>query len=509
MRLPVIKGLTLVLASAVACGDGTTGVANTALIITTVQIGASSRSILAGESVGLTATARNAAGGTVSNAAIAWSTSDAAVATVSNAGLVLGLSAGAVAITASASNAATPTPATAVESVFVAAVDKTITTVQVSAPSGSIFVDQSVTLTTVAKNAAGTLITDVSYTWTTSNASVATVTSAGVVTGVAPGTVSISAAATNAATSTPVSGSQSLDVQPVTLTSRVGHVMAFDEARNKLLLFGGIGAEGGLPRGDRGSTWTWDGSTWTRVATAGPAPRYLASMVYDAARQRVVLFGGQSGVFPNGTVLGDTWEWDGTAWAQKATTGPSARFHYTLAYDRVRQRVVVYGGFIPPNTQLRDIWEWNGTTWTQSSVSGADGIPVAAMYDEVGNVMAFYSTTSSGAVVMDTWNGTSLTRSATAGPGCALTQAELASAGAAGILYVGACGSTSGLSTWRWNGAAWASLGGTQPDYRINAAAAYDRTRSRLVLFGGAIDGVAPDRSDTWEFDGTTWVRKQ
>ena len=144
--------------------------------------------------------------------------------------------------------------------------------------------------------------------------------------------------------------------EPVALTARHGHAMVYDEARHQLLLFGGTGTEGTSPSGDRSSTWKWDGATWTRIATTGPSPRYLSAITYDAARQRVVLHGGQAGVFPNITYLSDTWEWDGVSWTQKATTGPSARVHQTIAFDRGRGRVVLYGGFTPTTQQeLGDI----------------------------------------------------------------------------------------------------------------------------------------------------------
>ena len=44
----------------------------------------------------------------------------------------------------------------------------------------------------------------------------------------------------------------------------------------------------------------------------GPSVRAAHVMAYDSARQRVVLFGG--GVGPDR--LGDTWEWDGKQWVQ-------------------------------------------------------------------------------------------------------------------------------------------------------------------------------------------------
>lgn len=301
----------------------------------------------------------------------------------------------------------------------------------------------------------------------------------------------------------------------LSLTSRVGHSMAYDEAHHQLLLFGGIGAEGSLGSGDRGSTWSWNGQSWTLLTTAGPSPRYLASMVYDAGRQRVVLYGGESGVFPSNTVLSDTWEWDGTAWSRVATTGPGTRVHQSMAYDRSRGRVVLYGGYnTATNSELRDIWEWNGTTWTQqSATTAAELIARGIGYDERANVLALYSVRASGSdIVTDVWNGTSLTRRAGAAPSCFPAPSMLVSLGSSRgglFFYSGSCGASENTpESWRWDGTTWTRVTGAQPDFRITAAMAYDRDRDRVVLFGGEVGQNQPNLADTWEFDGTTWARR-
>ena len=114
--------------------------------------------------------------------------------------------------------------------------------------------------------------------------------------------------------------------------------MAYDTASATVVLFGGYPGNGGSNLGD---TWEWDGATWIQRATTGPAPRSAAAMAYDTARSRIVLFGGTP---VGGGYHGDTWEWDGTAWAQVATTGPSPRSRHAMAYDAARGRVVVFGG---------------------------------------------------------------------------------------------------------------------------------------------------------------------
>ena len=68
--------------------------------------------------------------------------------------------------------------------------------------------------------------------------------------------------------------------------------------------------------------------------------------------------------------LGDTWEWNGASWSQRSATGPSARSHHAMVYDRHRGRTVLFGGFGWPAGSLGDTWEWNGSTWTRVATSG-------------------------------------------------------------------------------------------------------------------------------------------
>jgi hypothetical protein len=70
----------------------------------------------------------------------------------------------------------------------------------------------------------------------------------------------------------------------------------------------------------------------------------------------VILFGGYVG----NAKLSDTWEWDGTNWAQKAPpTSPSARSDHALAFDSARGKLVLFGGGLS-NNAANDTWEWDG-----------------------------------------------------------------------------------------------------------------------------------------------------
>lgn len=130
---------------------------------------------------------------------------------------------------------------------------------------------------------------------------------------------------------------------------RIDSAMAFDSVRNKVVLFGGRDNTTSL-----GDTWELSGSTWTQVFPSGPVPsaRSMHSMVFDSTRGKVILFGGWT---VTGAIVGDTWEFDGTRWTQVALAGPapSARYNHQMVYDSARQRVVLMGGY-----GQADTWEF-------------------------------------------------------------------------------------------------------------------------------------------------------
>src|SRR5690348_15044377 len=88
----------------------------------------------------------------------------------------------------------------------------------------------------------------------------------------------------------------------------------------------------------------------TLSATAlSPGPRAGAYMAYDAARGVTLLFGGwtrnAAGVvdYPD-----DLWAWDGTQWRVLVppanTARPLGRDVPVVAFDAARERLIVFGG---------------------------------------------------------------------------------------------------------------------------------------------------------------------
>jgi hypothetical protein len=133
----------------------------------------------------------------------------------------------------------------------------------------------------------------------------------------------------------------------------------------------------GAEQSPGGSTWLWDGRTWTQAAPAtGPTPLGGGTLVDDEARDVVLLYTTR---FTGGSWENATWLWDGTAWsrAMPATT-PPPRGGAGLAYDATHHTVVLFGGIALSGVTdhwLNETWLWDGMTWTR--VTGLATAPTA------------------------------------------------------------------------------------------------------------------------------------
>lgn len=134
---------------------------------------------------------------------------------------------------------------------------------------------------------------------------------------------------------------------------RNGAAMAYDAGRKRIVLFGGSGAPG--------ETWEWDGQVWTEIPAATEG-RFNSAMAFDDARNAVIRFGG----WTEGGRVGDTWRYDGVRWTRLTRDGPVARNHTAMAYDRSRRVIVLFGGH-DGDRVFGDTWEWTGNAWSQSS----------------------------------------------------------------------------------------------------------------------------------------------
>jgi hypothetical protein len=234
------------------------------------------------------------------------------------------------------------------------------------------------------------------------------------------------------------------DVTAGLLTERAYHALAYDHARQRVVLFGGLGPEGLLD-----DTWEWDGDTWIEVTPATdlmPSPRMAHAMAYDPASGRVILFGG---VGEHVELLGETWTWDGQAWVELAfPESPSPRMGHRMAGESASGRVILFGGAEGDEVALNDTWAWLGDTWAPLS-------PDRSPPPQSHVAMAYHA--ASGRLISFDGHAT--------------------------------------RETWAFDGTTWSNL--TPPiSPPSGSSMAYDASRRLLVLLGeGDVDG-------TWELAG-------
>ncbi len=291
--------------------------------------------------------------------------------------------------------------------------------------------------------------------------------------------------------------------------ARSVHMLAYDFARDRLVLFGGAASFVTL-----NSTLEYDGAVWTRaLPPRSPTGRRSAGFAYDGSRGRIVMFGGASSTF-----IGETWEYDGRAWVQLLPiVQPRDRVDLAMTYDSVRNRVVMFGGRGRPIDNisvLDDTWEWDGQTWTQKITAtrpeGADHAGMA--FDPVRGVVVLHGGIANDAmtpVSRVTWeyDGTDWRRVVPPGPS---PQGKLVLAWDPITRKVlGFGGDHPGLSssTWTWDGAIWTKLvlpAGQTPPPRERFAMA--TVRGRVILAGGCVPPCANDIGDVWAWDGVRWT---
>jgi hypothetical protein len=284
----------------------------------------------------------------------------------------------------------------------------------------------------------------------------------------------------------------------------------YDTVRGKLILFGG--SFGSEPLND---TESWDGTNWTTVTvppTSTPSARLGAAAAFDPVHQQGVMFGG---VGPSNSLLSDTWLWNGTTWtlANTSSQPPGGRYDAMMAWDG--QHIVLYGGRNLQN-ELADTWIWDGANWSNVTPTNSPyQRDLAGMaYDSVRNKVVMFGGFSfqTNGDVAETWiwDGTAMTwtQLTPSNPPQARDSLSLAFDSIRGetILYGGYVSSSNTYlpDTWEWDGAKWTPLTTAHsPGPRDFYAMAFDAGQANMVLFGGTNPASSSFYlNDTWILEG-------
>ncbi|MBL8958289.1 MAG: Ig-like domain-containing protein [Gemmatimonadetes bacterium] len=238
--------------------------------VTQVRLVPATASVQVGRTVTLRADALDATGAVVAGRTVLWASSAAATATVTSTGVVTGVAAGTATISATVDGISgtavvtiTPIP---------------VASVTVSPGSGSLIVGQTIQLSATTAAAGGQTLSGRVVAWTSSANGVASVSSTGLVTAIAPGSATITA------TSEGVTGTSTITVAAVPIASiRVTpDAVTVAAGQTVQLTAQALDADGNVL--NRPITWSSDLATRATVSATGLVTAVSAGEVRISAR---------------------------------------------------------------------------------------------------------------------------------------------------------------------------------------------------------------------------------
>jgi cysteine-rich repeat protein len=284
--------------------------------------------------------------------------------------------------------------------------------------------------------------------------------------------------------------------------------MVYDATRSRIVMFGGVIEENGkLLALDR--TYEWNGAGWFRVFTNdGPSARFGPGMYYDPIRRRTVLYGGLVG--DDGDVaFGDMWEWDGRDWTYRTppSVSPPRRGRFGFAYDGKRKVAVLFGGTDFEGARS-DTWEWDGTAWKEntSATHPPAQISPVFVYDPKRSVIVMAGGTEATKETWEydgAWHKITTTTPPELGRSSATYVPSLGGVLVHGGYNVGT--DTRSAKTYLYTGSTWQDLNTTSPTEGRDAAAMIAIPMSSMVVMYGGTTGASGTPTlyslDTWFFD--------
>ena len=255
-------------------------------------------------------------------------------------------------------------------------------------------------------------------------------------------------------------------------TARVAPRAVWDPVRDRMLMFGGYD---GLYRNEIWEYRTRPTPAWTQLATSGTPPtgRFAGGLVFDAPRDRLLMFGGYGGDTTL-TSLNDLWELplsgpSALTWNPLSPAGDtvSARWGFVMLPDPARNRVLLFGGGSDAALPTADVYslDLSGPTPSWSLLPAGPGpsarIIHAAVIEPLGDRLVIFGgfdgSYSPAAFLNDVW--------------------ALSLAGSP----------------------QWTQLhpSGPQPAGRDAITAVYDPAGARMVVAGGFNDGIG-FLNDVW-----------
>jgi hypothetical protein len=261
-------------------------------------------------------------------------------------------------------------------------------------------------------------------------------------------------------------------------------------------------------------TWAWIDRHWKLIKSSNAPPgRSFPAMAYDPVRQVVVMFGG--GAANSDELRNDTWAWDGIDWKELHPTSSPGRGYLRMAYDPERRALLLVRQS-NLSTDPVETWSWTGTTWillasgsTPSPrwFSSLCNDPVTGEVLLVGGYSGPLGDPNANKSETFTWHNGAWLQKQTGQPSpSGNVAASLDEKRHQVVLFA-----ASGNETWTFDGSRWTKRTPTHGPVPLLAfgALGYDFSTGMVLLFGGKTDSIpgSPYLNELWGWDGSDWIR--
>ncbi len=198
-------------------------------------------------------------------------------------------------------------------------------------------------------------------------------------------------------------------------------------------------------------------------------------------------------------------------WIGSATAPFGNRKVHGQAYSAANAGTLLFGGATPSNAVLGDTWLYAAGQWRQLTSSGPSPRAFLAMAPlPNGRVLLFGGQTdanSSASSQSDTWewNGSTWTRLAVSGPSARAGHTMVLDRTRSRVVLFGGldAAGVSRQDTWEWTGGSWVQVATSGPPASFGQASAYDPVWGETIIFGGVGNAAA----ETWAWNGASWRR--
>ncbi len=279
-------------------------------------------------------------------------------------------------------------------------------------------------------------------------------------------------------------------------------------------VYAGLGASAG-----DNEVWSWNGITWTKIGGDAINSGFTNSLisVKSLVYGNSTLFAGLNSA--SGTLSGQMWTWNGSTWTRIA--GDYVNFSWGFRGLRSVEVMQVSSDYLYAGTGVATIgnaliWRFDGTAWSLIGGQGVNNSWAFDTYEAVtsitslgGNLYVGLGSSANDAEVW-MWNGSTWSKIGgdSINSGWGANYEEVSSlATNNGLVYAGIGNSGNDAEVWAWNGISWSKIGGDS----INSGwgANYERVTAMAVLDNQLIAGLGSSTTDAevWRWNGSTWAK--